>query len=282
MTQIRLQFSCRIWPKGKQETKDPPANAMELTTSISSPIIAITNESQWAEAAGKLLATDTFSDSSVNQITFPSFANILQRHVIIATGQDLNQPNRPITDWEYKYIQSKFFGTTIQGGKLLREQAGTFWAWFGPVITTIRFKRHVKAMWEGGLIYGFISKPQCNNILANQEDGVFLVRFSDSVPGSFTVAYVDSKSSASTAETGAAPSERVKHFLIRPDDIGSNKSLPDFLRDKPFFKQIIRLHLPEKKLTKEVKDVILKDLYSKKQRLEKHTIEGYINNDNMM
>lgn len=45
-------------------------------------------------------------------------------------------------------------------------------------------------MWVKGYIYGFISKSECDNLLANHEDGTFTIRFSDRFPGKYATAYV--------------------------------------------------------------------------------------------
>jgi hypothetical protein len=36
--------------------------------------------------------------------------------------------------------------------KIQRQQVVAFWDWFGQVLTTIRFKRHVKALWSNGYL----------------------------------------------------------------------------------------------------------------------------------
>jgi len=58
--------------------------------------------------------------------------------------------------------------------------------------------------------------------LRDHRTGTFIIRFSDSLPGSFAVAY-------KADDTGP---DRVRHYLIKPEEISNTKSLPDFLRDK--------------------------------------------------
>jgi hypothetical protein len=54
MTPIHLKFSCNISDKnGKEE--------IAVKSTLTNPIIVITNESQWREAASKVLALDAFS-----------------------------------------------------------------------------------------------------------------------------------------------------------------------------------------------------------------------------
>eukprot|EP01133_Synstelium_polycarpum_P015027 gene15027-17774_t len=58
------------------------------------------------------------------------------------------------------------------------------------------------------------------------------------IPGAFAVAYVTNDES-----------EKVKHYLVKPEDIGANKTLPDFLRERSLFKTLYTLDPPKKILT---------------------------------
>ena len=58
-------------------------------------------------------------------------------------------------------------------------------------------------------MYGLIDKKACVRVLNTEDIGTFIIRFSDSTPGSFAVAYVTDD-----------PKERVKHYLIKPEDVG--------------------------------------------------------------
>lgn len=120
-------------------------------------------------------------------------------------------------------------------------------------------------------IYGLISKKDCANLLNNQEAGVFLIRFSDSIAGSFAIAYTTSDNN-----------EKVKHYLVKPEDIGANKSLPEFLKERKEFKMILALDLQQQQLVKLKKDEAFKakQLYSTKRKaddVDPDTIKGYVN-----
>jgi len=112
-------------------------------------------------------------------------------------------------------------------------QVSQFWSWFGQVTQTLRFKRHINSLWFNGLIYGIITKEDCNRALSNHGVGAFLIRFSETYPGLFAVAYVSDE-----------PPFEVKHYLVKPEDTGSQKTLPDFLREKPQF-QYLYQYIPE-------------------------------------
>eukprot|EP01116_Phalansterium_solitarium_P005321 TRINITY_DN1688_c0_g1_i1.p1 TRINITY_DN1688_c0_g1~~TRINITY_DN1688_c0_g1_i1.p1 ORF type:complete len:621 (+),score=209.83 TRINITY_DN1688_c0_g1_i1:113-1975(+) len=257
MTAIHVRFSC------VSKDKKTPIAACSL---LSNPMIVITNESQWADAEGKLLLLEAFSGQ--NEIPWPQYANMLHRHVLYATSQDVLKTNKCLSVAELNYIHARYFDNQP---KIRKAKASEFWGWFGQVLTTIRFKRHIKALWSDGWIYGIASKEEAKILLCEHRPGTFLIRFSDSVPGSFAVAY--------TCDDGSA--DGVRHYLIKPEEISNNKSLPDFMRDKTMFKYIMQYPLrsserPESLVVAE-KDTILGQFYSKRKTAEPEA-HGYQQN----
>jgi len=219
MNPIHLKFSCTIKDKHSKEE-------VLIRSTLTNPIIAITNESQWKEAAGKIMNLDAFSGQST--ISWSQYVNTLRNHIFQSTSQNPANPNRSFTDSELQYIRERFFQNKIKIGI---QDAKNCWEWLGQVLTTIRFKRNVSKLWFAGLIYGLVSKKECTRILRKESNGTFLIRFSESVPGSFAVAYT-------TDDT----SNKVKHYLVKPEDIGANKSLPDFLKEKKLFQKLIQFN----------------------------------------
>jgi hypothetical protein len=63
-----------------------------------------------------------------------------------------------------------------------------------------------------GLIYGLISREECDSLMQAQNalPGSFLIRFSDSCAGQFVVVYVTQSTSAS-----GQPASEVKHYLLQ-------------------------------------------------------------------
>jgi len=109
-------------------------------------------------------------------------------------------------------------------------------------------------LWCHGYIYGFLSTEDAERALTRQCVGAFLIRFSESQPGLFAIVYVSEDSE-----------ERVKHYLVKSEDIGSNKSLPDFLRESEALQYIMKIEPSNGKLTRAEKDVALKKFYSKRK-----------------
>ncbi|XP_053947015.1 signal transducer and transcription activator-like [Anastrepha ludens] len=72
----------------------------------------------------------------------------------------------------------------------LPDRGFTFWEWFYAIMKLT--KEHLKQMWVDGLIVGFINKRKTmEQILPYQENGTFLLRFSDSELGGITIAFRD-------------------------------------------------------------------------------------------
>jgi len=256
MTPINLRFSVGVTGQRGAVTT--------VESGISWPIIVITNESQWCDAAGKLIISEAFSGSS--EIPWPQFANALHYQFLKITKQDSSKPSRPFVEADWGYIHKRFFGETPT---VNTTKAAQFWSWFGQVVCTIRFKRHINHLWSIGLIYGFISKESCTAALQNCDVGNFIVRFSESFPGLFAIAYV-----------GEDTYDKVKHCIVKSDDLSANKTLPDFLATKSQFRFVCQYDIAAGTLKKGIsKDTAFGPYYSKINRKvppTTNTLNGYI------
>lgn len=211
-------------------------------------------------------------------MSWPQFANAIHHHFLKATRQDPARPSRGLTESDWIYIHNKYFNNSPN---INQAQATQFWLFFGQVACTLRFKRHINSMWFVGyvhsnqlwsysktvarLIYGFITKEECNAALQNQDLGTFMIRFSESYPGLFAVAYVSDD-----------PYERVKHYLVKHEDISSNKTLPDFLREKPQFQYCYQLDVTSGTMHRYPRDVVFGPYCSKARKTSHGTGNGYV------
>jgi len=267
MTPIFFNFGCSIKTSGDEFT---------VMTENSSAVIVITNESQWGEAATKLFHLEAYRNNAT-EIPWTLYANILHRFVLRASALELksnskslegDRNGRGLADWELSYIHSKFFSGKSKIGA--EESKKQFWTWFGHVLTTIRFKRHVRVLWLNGCVYGLIAKKDCNKILKNELPGAFIIRFSDSLAGSFAVAYATDD-----------PDEKVKHYLIKPEEISANKALPEFLKDKILFKHLVYPDLSsDGKIIKAPKESVFGEYYKKTEKASPKELDklGYVQN----
>ena len=197
-----LHLSCPVTLQLEDNKKN--STAVTAVTPIPYEIVAITNESQWLEAEGKLLCSDIFSgtEQAEGSVSWPLFANILHRRFLKATRQPADRPTRPIHFLEWQYFHERYF---FSQNSVSKSQVLLFWAWFGGITQSVRFKRHVNSMWYQGFILAIITKEECNAELHEQKEGTFIVRFSESYPGLFAVAYVSND-----------PDDRIKHCLVKP------------------------------------------------------------------
>jgi len=97
-----VRFAVKLKDRGKVYTLESPP---------SYPLICITNESQWAEAVGKLLKEDALNGEESSSWLF--CANTLQSHFLTITSQDPEDPQRKLYEWELAYIHSKWLGTWV-------------------------------------------------------------------------------------------------------------------------------------------------------------------------
>jgi len=233
-----LRFSVNLRERGR--------GGLALETPASYPLICITNESQWAEAVGKLLKEDVLDGK--DSTTWINYANILQSHFLTTMSQDPQDPQCKLHKWEFSYIHAKWFAGNASASK---EMVDGFWAWFGQVLLTIHFKRKILEMWREGVIFGFISKEESLEKLQKAEEGTFIIRFSESHPGAFAIAC-----------TTTDPKDKVKHFLVPPDDLTVNKTLADYLKERSQFKTILQVNPENRVVCEQPKDTVLYPFYS--------------------
>ncbi|KYQ99913.1 signal transducer and activator of transcription (STAT) family protein [Tieghemostelium lacteum] len=200
-----------------------------VTTTVesdaSNPFVVITNECQWEGSAGVLLKKDAFDGQL--EISWPQFVNTLQRHFLIATKQDPVRPKRPLSAFDFKYIQTHFFGNR----PIIHQQDfDKFWSWFGKSMQTLRYQRHISSLWQEGIIYGYMGRQEVNDALSNQDPGTFIIRFSERNPGQFGIAYI-----------GVELPLRIKHYLVQPNDTAAaKKTFPDFLSEHSQFVNLLQ------------------------------------------
>jgi hypothetical protein len=100
---VTLRFGIQV-----QVVQGSSSASVTVESNSSQPFIVITNECQWEESEGTLLRRDAFGDQQ--EVTWPYFANMLQRHFLRATRQDPIRPTRCLCQTDFEYIHQKFFG----------------------------------------------------------------------------------------------------------------------------------------------------------------------------
>lgn len=103
MTPVHLKFAMQV-----VTSKNQP---ITVESPISYPLIVITNESQWCDAAGKLILADAFAGQL--EVSWPQFANAIHHHFLKATRQDPSRPSRGLNEADWTYMHSKFFSMAV-------------------------------------------------------------------------------------------------------------------------------------------------------------------------
>jgi len=239
-----------------------------IESKLSKPFIVKTNENQWQEAEGILLKMEAFEEE--NGVTWFKFCNVLQRRYLYATKQDQQHPLRLLTEQDFVYIYHTKFNpnkSPTPSTTITPKQFDVFWKWFGPNLYKIRYQRHMIQLWTKGIICGFINRNEAAEILQKAPTGTFIIRFSERCPG-FVITYTSNEIEQEERE--------IRHYLIQDGDVGTKKTLPDFLgRHKPFLYLIKVTSDLESGRTFESceKSLILSEYYSKKT--EDEQAEGY-------
>lgn len=255
---VRLQFAVQVHFANPMPHDAPAVTGVALVQSEpSAPFVVMTNENQWDVSAGLLLQRELFS--AVAEAPWPVFANVLQMHYIKATRQDPLHPLRCLSAAELAYIHEVKFE---RRPTIYLRDFERFWDWCGKVFHRIRHQRQLALLWLRGLIFGFCTKEDAEELLRPEQVGTFLLRFSERIAGQFAIAYV--------AMNKASGEREVKHYLLKPDDIaGPNKTIADFLRVHDKFLFVVEKRLdfapqPPLVVARHNKDVVLDEFYTKK------------------
>lgn len=214
---VALKFSLQVLVHG--------TISVTLESELSAPFVVMTHKDQWKGAAGAMLKRESFIRSF--EVPWPLIANVLQAQFLRSTKQALpTEIHRPLSDFDLMYLSKRFFG-----GRAMVDQGQfeAFWEWFGTTMDTLRHQRPVLALWWQGLVYGFASKEDVDIALRNEAPGTFIIRFSETFPGSFAIAY-------------ASP-EGVKHYHVTPQDHALHKTLPDFIIYHNQFTNVLQLQI---------------------------------------
>lgn len=93
----------------------------------------------------------------------------------------------------YDFTKKKIYGRDF-----------SLWEWIYNILKVI--KEHLRLYWLEGAIEGLISKTNIERKLIDCPKGTFILRFSDSVKGSISIAYVVKNSSGKSAVVHVLPS----------------------------------------------------------------------------
>jgi len=249
---IQLKFAVMLVAR---EFGNPAAKTVSVSVEsrLSKPLIVKTNEKQLEKAEGLLLVESAFGEQ--REVSWEHFANYFYRSYLVATRQSSDKLERPLSPFDFHYINQQKFGA---GKTVTVEHVEQFWGWIGPMLHKIRYTRHIGTMFVGGYICGFLTSNEVQEVLNNQEIGTFVVRFSERQAAGLVISYQAADTTGIT---------KVRHYQIKSDDIyASTKTLPDFLSDYRDLKKMIQIRYEQFQRNVYIleKDRALKELYTKK------------------
>lgn len=199
-----------------------------LESPPSAPFVVITNEVQWDETEAALILHYAFQDQL--DVPWLLLANVLQRHFVRGTRQNVMNPPRPLSTNELIFIHRHFFGGGLMAS---RQQFTDFWAWFGKGVQRLRTTRPLGAMWGAGLLWCFIATQDAVNLLEAEAPGTFIVRLPEEHPGQFSIMY--------RAREPLEPGHNVGEVLVPPEALGPQHSLPELLVAQPQLELILQV-----------------------------------------
>lgn len=89
-------------------------------------------------------------------------------------GKDVPDPLNVMVSW-FKFSKEHLEGKTF-----------TFWEWFYAILKLT--KDHLSELWRDDLVIGFVTRQRAEELLSNQQQGSFLIRFSDTSLGVISIA----------------------------------------------------------------------------------------------
>ena len=161
-------------------------NDMVVETQMSNKYVVFTNECQFDEGNTELFHSICFENEGCS-LTWPSLANIIQRHYVMSVRSTLTTIPRYLSAFELEYLHATFLGNKPHFAK---EDIKVFWNWYVKVLHQLRHGKSIPDLWGIGAIWGFISRGDIEGVLRGKPSGTFALRFSESNGGLFAVCYV--------------------------------------------------------------------------------------------
>mmetsp|Transcript_19515 Transcript_19515/g.33545 ORF Transcript_19515/g.33545 Transcript_19515/m.33545 type:complete len:693 (-) Transcript_19515:198-2276(-) len=242
-----LQFQQQV----KVTETNGSVSSVHLESNATQPLIVTTHENQWAAAEGSLFENTVFGAQMV--VSWPELANWFQILYLRSTRQNPERPHRPLVLEDLAYLHRKLDNKL----QIERSQWKEFWKWLEEGFRKIRFAKHLCDMWVDGLIAGFLNRTDVEALLADQIAGSFIVRLSDSSSGLFVISFVHEDEGEN----------KIKHYLVTPEDTSTKKSLAEFMRLHPRLVYLLQVSCDStngtRTVTRVLKDTALHKFYSK-------------------
>merc|ERR1712038_2229217 len=169
---------------------------------FSLPVVVIVHGNQESQALATVVWDNGFADLGrrlfyvPDKVTWGQAAEVLNMKWAAACGSSLTEENLyclackalrdtniPKEDYNNRLLTWSQFCK-----EPLPNRTFTFWEWFYRIL--LLTSTHMKNLWSEGYIMGFVMKQEAERILKQNQNGCFLLRYSDSELGGVTIAYV--------------------------------------------------------------------------------------------
>ena len=171
---------------------------------FSLPVVVIVHGNQESQALATVVWDNGFAELGrrlffvPDKVSWGQAAEVLNTKWTAACGSRLTEDNlyclacKALRDNNIPKIPEDYNNRTLSWSQFCKEnlpnRTFTFWEWFYRIL--LLTSTHMKKPWSEGLINGFVMKHEAERILKQQQNGSFLLRYSDSELGGVTIAYV--------------------------------------------------------------------------------------------
>lgn len=168
---------------------------------MSLPVVVIVHGLQVPQSSATITWDNAFSDIDrepfyvVDEVNWSRMACALNMKFSCETGRGLTAENLYALCGKALRAEVNFDPTDLPISwsqfcrQPLPDRKFTFWDWFYAIMKLTRV--HLRGPWAEGLIIGFIDKRQTEEKLLQYPPGTFMLRFSDSVLGGVSIAWVE-------------------------------------------------------------------------------------------
>ena len=192
------KFSILFW------TEFPLNDLKFQLWTFSSPVVVIVHGNQESQALATVVWDNGFAELGrrlfyvPDKVTWGQAAEVLNMKWAAACGSSLTEDNlyclacKAMRETNIPKIPEDYNNRMLSWSLFCKEplpnRTFTFWEWFYRLL--LLTSTHMKNLWSEGCITGFVMKQEAERILKLQQNGCFLLRYSDSELGGVTIAYV--------------------------------------------------------------------------------------------